>query len=311
MTKPLVVKFIARERPSEWRKYFDNDEHIVNNCKFVFNYENKNYDWLVVYDNIHLYEREELQCNKANTLLLTIEPEVIKKYKKDYTDQFGHILTSHTNEYLDHPNKHLRHQCMKWFYGKDRNPSREYILKGPSYESKSGLISSVYSVRSASKALYKKRDILIKYIHKQINQLDLYVYRNYFLFDKMDCLDKYKYHICIENYRKDHYITEKISDCFLGRCLPFYIGAPNITDYFPKDSFILLDIDDLEYSLNVIKESIVNNEFEKRRDAIEEARKIVIEKENLFYNLADIANNNHKELIKEDDVFIYNYFKFR
>ena len=51
-------------------------------------------------------------------------------------------------------------------------------------------------------------------------------------------------HIAVENHIAPHHWTEKLSDSFLGYCLPFYIGCPNAADYFPEQSFIGLDIED-------------------------------------------------------------------
>ncbi|TDT61025.1 glycosyltransferase family protein [Fonticella tunisiensis] len=56
---------------------------------------------------------------------------------------------------------------------------------------------------------------------------------------KYDVLKKYKFSICYENVRDIRgYITEKIFDCFFAGCVPIYLGAPNITDYVPENTFI-------------------------------------------------------------------------
>ena len=34
------------------------------------------------------------------------------------------------------------------------------------------------------------------------------------------------------------YVTEKIFNCFAAGCVPIYWGAPNVTDYIPKNCFI-------------------------------------------------------------------------
>ena len=34
------------------------------------------------------------------------------------------------------------------------------------------------------------------------------------------------------------YISEKIFDCFFAGCVPVYLGASNITDFIPSDTFI-------------------------------------------------------------------------
>jgi len=52
-------------------------------------------------------------------------------------------------------------------------------------------------------------------------------------------LPEYKFAICYENARDiPGYITEKIFNCFFSGCVPIYLGAPNITDYIPPETFI-------------------------------------------------------------------------
>jgi hypothetical protein len=57
--------------------------------------------------------------------------------------------------------------------------------------------------------------------------------------NKIDVLRLYKFCICFENISGiNGYITEKIFDCFFSKTIPIYLGAPNITNYIPKDCFI-------------------------------------------------------------------------
>ncbi len=56
---------------------------------------------------------------------------------------------------------------------------------------------------------------------------------------KRTILEQYKFSICYENLRDTPgYITEKIFDCFFAGCIPVYLGASNITDYIPEETFI-------------------------------------------------------------------------
>ena len=81
-------------------------------------------------------------------------------------------------------------------------------------------------------------------------------------------------------------LTEKLPDAFLGFTLPFYHGAPNASDYFPKESFIPIDIGDYERSRDIIRFHLANNEYDDRLPYIIEARRRVLEEENLFAILA-------------------------
>ncbi len=79
-----------------------------------------------------------------------------------------------------------------------------------------------------------------------------------------------------------HHITEKLPDAFLGYTVPFYHGAPNAADYFPRESFIAIDFENYERTREIIRSTIDNDEYKDRLPYIIEARKRVLEKHNLF-----------------------------
>jgi alpha(1,3/1,4) fucosyltransferase len=100
-------------------------------------------------------------------------------------------------------------------------------------------------------ALYNERKKVVLffehlYRNLQIDDFDLYGRGwNYWLlwkgaiWDKLEVFKNYKFAICYENMNGQvGYITEKIFDCFLGGCVPVYLGADNITDYVPPTCFI-------------------------------------------------------------------------
>jgi hypothetical protein len=52
--------------------------------------------------------------------------------------------------------------------------------------------------------------------------------------------ERYKYHIAIENYRREWYYTEKIINPLQCGTIPLYWGCPNINDIFPEVPIIPL-----------------------------------------------------------------------
>jgi|SRR3989344_1560068 len=56
--------------------------------------------------------------------------------------------------------------------------------------------------------------------------------------EKKQTYEKYRFAICYENSSFPNYITEKIFDCFFGFCVPIYLGASNINDHIPQNTFI-------------------------------------------------------------------------
>jgi hypothetical protein len=59
-------------------------------------------------------------------------------------------------------------------------------------------------------------------------------------FDEKEPYLDYKYHIAIENYRHDAYISEKFMNPILCKCIPIYWGAQYVETYFPTTCFKLL-----------------------------------------------------------------------
>ena len=49
---------------------------------------------------------------------------------------------------------------------------------------------------------------------------------------------KYKFSICYENAVFPGYVTEKMLDALFAGCVPIDLGAPDVTDYIPPETFI-------------------------------------------------------------------------
>ena len=70
---------------------------------------------------------------------------------------------------------------------------------------------------------------------------------------KFDALKEYKFSLSSENSSEKNYISEKFFDCILTNTVPVYYGCKNVGDLLPKNSFISIDIDDLEGTLTKLK----------------------------------------------------------
>lgn len=96
---------------------------------------------------------------------------------------------------------------------------------------------------------------------------------------KMEGLIPYRFSIAIENTSHRHYFTEKVFDCWITGTVPIYFGAANLSDFFPVDSFVQLQSLDIEIFSRLYNEGAFSDEeYSRRRSAIEEARQRVIEK---------------------------------
>ena len=68
--------------------------------------------------------------------------------------------------------------------------------------------------------------------------------------------ESYNYHIAIENYRSQHYFSEKIINPLLCATIPVYLGCVNIEQYFP-DNVILLS-GDVERDMELLRDIIAS-----------------------------------------------------
>jgi hypothetical protein len=111
------------------------------------------------------------------------------------------------------------------------------------------------------------------------------------LLKKIDGLHDYRFSIAIENSSLPSYITEKFYDCILAGCVPLYYGSPNISDFFPVDSFIALPINNIEECCRIIRE-LSEVDYERRIPALLEAQSLIREK----YSLSSVILNNVSQM---------------
>ncbi|MBD3813022.1 MAG: hypothetical protein IE917_12500 [Betaproteobacteria bacterium] len=310
MTKPrLRVKVISSTPTSTWLHQFPHNEPVWGECEFIFEREARDYDWLLVYDDVPArpgeakkVSREPLACPREHTLLVTMEPSSVKIYGNDYARQFGAVLTSQPEWTLRHPNRIYSQSALHWFYGVGRHrtvPFDDILDELP--QDKSHNVSMVYSPKAMRHTLHYHRARFMRELVELMPELDTFGrHSKRPLDDKADCLRAYRYHVAIENYIGEHHWTEKIADPFLGLTLPFYCGCPNLEAYFPEESFIRIDLHDAAGAAAVIREAIANREFDKRLPAIVEAKRRVMFEYNLFAVAAREIARLHRDGAKPE-----------
>lgn len=95
--------------------------------------------------------------------------------------------------------------------------------------------------------------------------------------DKRNGVIPFKYHIAVENQSIKNYFTEKVIDALMVGCLVFYWGCPNISEFF-GDAVIPVDFSHPERALEQIQTAMKNDEWGKRKNAIQSAREKIVSK---------------------------------
>ena len=224
---------------------------------------------------------EHLFCPREQTILCTWEPVSIKRYSKAYTWQFGHLLTNRPPEAEGHPHYHLGRGYFLWFV--------HDVPKPGAAADKPNVISAVCSSKQMKHTRHHDRFELVNALASGVDGFDWYGKGVKPLDRKEDALIPYKYHIAIENHIGVHHWTEKFADAILCECLPFYAGDPALTEIFPKDCYIPIPIDDPAEAVRIVKEAIANDEYAKRREAILEAKRLILTKYNFWHQVIEVV----------------------
>lgn len=322
MTEPprIRVKVVGHAGAALWLHQLPHGEPFWGDCEFIFDRAARDYDWLVAYEDVSPLPgqkrhtaKEVLACPRAHTLFVTAEPSSVKHYGRQFTGQFGVILTSQEAWALPHPERIFSFPPIHWFYGlSGESPVPFDDIASGDRLTKHADLSMVYSPKRMRHTMHRKRNAFMQQLIRGLPEMAVYGRGARKLIDKSEALDSYRYHVAVENHIGPHHWTEKLADAFLGLTLPFYVGCPNASDYFPRESFIPLDLDDPERAVAVIREAIRNDEFSRRLPAIREARCRVLYDYNLFAVLArEIAARHQPAAHADEETLIYSRYALR
>ena len=99
--------------------------------------------------------------------------------------------------------------------------------------------------------------------------------------DKADAILPCRYHLVLENTIMRSYWTEKLTDAWLGYAFPIVSGPPDLARWFPRESFVSIDIDDPAPAAKIVLATMKEGVSPERFAAILEARRRVMTEERL------------------------------
>lgn len=268
-------------------------DYVLKKYNIYFNKKEKECDYWIVFG--YLEHEEKSFVSPLNTILITFEPESVKKYSHRFLKQFNTIISS---QEIDHRN--LIKTATATFWPSNYTHSQLLNLPTPKKTKKLVIITSN---KKTTKGHEKRLKFALKLKKMFNNEIDIFGKGINSFDNKLDLLTSYKYSICIENSSYNDYWTEKISDCFLAYTVPIYFGCKNIYNYYPQNSIIDIDINNFKKSVKIIKNILENdNDYYTRLPKIKEAREIFLNKYhifNLIFNIIDKRTNvkEKKEII--------------
>lgn len=292
MKAPIRVKLIARGQPSlPWARQTLGGSGLWGDCQFLFDLGERDYDWLAVIDDVSRKPSgaEPLACADEHTILITTEPPTITHYGKAFAAQFRYVLTSQVEAAIPHPHRIHSTTGNLWFHGKSFDE-----LTNDEPPRKDSALSTVCSSKQQGHTLHQARYAFTQWLKSACPALEIYGHGVRFVEKKHEALDRYRYHLAIENHIAHHHWTEKFSDPVLSRCVPIYHGCPNLSDYFPEDSYLKIDINKPAAALETIIAEINDpHAYARRHDALIEARHLILERYNMLAILSAHISTHH------------------
>jgi hypothetical protein len=282
---------------------------------FIINQQVQKCDAWVVYQG--LYRPDETICPPERLFLYTYEPPGLHDFEQGFLDQFAKIVTAQRQ--IKHPGVLYRHQGQPWLAGVTRDinqnlhRSNEGRLNWEDFSKmqrpeKTKELSVICS-RKVHIPGHEQRLRFLDRLSSEIgNALDLFGYGHYPLVDKWEALAPYRFHLVLENSYVPDYWTEKLADAYLGYCLPLVWGCPNLTDYFPENSYVQLDTTHPEQAVAKVKDALSKGINGEMLNAILEARRRVLEEYNLFAEIRRLVQTtpvggSRKVCLKDENLY--------
>lgn len=242
------------------------------NVQFTFE-PVKDCDYVVVLNRVP--EDTEVCCPAENIWAIVQEPPVEEyQWLRQGFNNVSRVITSDVRwhaPYIMHDSL-----ALPWHVNKSYDELRR--LKRP--ENKPRNISWITS-NATGRHGHQRRMSFLNDI-KRLVDFDLFGRGFNPIDDKFTGIFPYKYTLAIENYSGMYYWTEKLSDCFLSWTMPIYYGCTNIDTYFPKESYLQIDITNPREAADIINQAVHDDAWKKSLDAIEHSRNLILHKYQFF-----------------------------
>ena len=272
-------------------------KRVWGECVFHINSDVIDCDWWFILHSSSLRARQVSVCDPTHVVFVSMEP--LEFNPPSFYDQFSTLVAC--DPYIKHPSL-LRQNPITWWAGIDVEFKNGHLFQ-PHYNYSYDDFASMgipdkhdrISIVTSTNRAFPGHESRLRFIESLMlsplaDRIDLFGGGHRPIHDKIDAMLPYKYHVCLENSVLRNYWTEKIADSYLGFALPIYYGCPNIADYFPRNSFLAIDIRDHAKAIRLISKAIANDMYLQRRSDLMVARARVLDDYNIFNLLSRIAS---------------------
>lgn len=236
----------------------------MNQGDIVFTTEKVDKADVVIIQNYLKYDRR-VTARSGYIWKWDNEPIVRRPFAKGLDRIYTHASADGDSRVITAP------PVLDWWVGRSHNDLSKLTPPKKTHD-----ISAIASTKAAIEG-HRRRSEFVTLLEREFPEIQVFGQgRPRELKDKWDGLAPFRYSVAIENTSKTDYWSEKVADCFLTYTVPLYFGATNIDEYFPKDSFIWLPLDNPDEALATIRDTLTNDDWESRLPALQDARRRVL-----------------------------------
>lgn len=243
----------------------------------------------------------------TNALLVLIiyEPPSIRYYPKKYLQQFD-IIISNFKISTHSPYNYIFPTCLEIDYTNLKINSRHDRI-------------CIFNTLKFKPMLVFMRSTLFLYLQK-INLCDMFGKNTKNgIANKGVVLNNYKYTLVIENYKDNTYFSEKLPDAIKCEVLTFYYGCKSSKifneNFIHPKSIIPIDINNFSKTISIIKDALINNEYEKRLKYIKLSKKNISSPDkdilSIIENITFERKDKQTRIIYNDKYFFIEKFFFK
>lgn len=251
----------------------------------------KECDLFITMDMVHMFKPVKTICRDGGFWCLPYEPPVERyRYLVETYKYFDFVNTAWRDFEYSNTVVHERFPILPYI---NQSPQEIKQFKVDNKITKQDKISAVISIANEFPG-HKLRAKFVNFLEEQNFTYSRFGNGYNYVADKKDALLPFKYSIAMENSAFPYYFTEKIGDCFACLTMPIYWGCPNIFEFFPAESMIIIDENDFPGSLERIEEAVRNDHYTKYFDAIVYAKEKLVDEYLLYPYICRLIDKYYK-----------------
>ena len=232
--------------------------------------------------------REVAEVDPRNTLFVSCEPPSKKIYPRRYYAQFHRVKSYRLQD--PHPRVSIADTGLNWYAGLSF-PGNRYEVSHPDLVAmnagpKQDKVSVICS-NTATTPGQKLRLTFLDQMKRHFGDRMVHFGKGFTpVGDKLEAIAPYAYHLVLENDRHPNYWSEKLSDAYLGRAFPFYVGCPNLGEFFPEDGFLPVDPTRPDAAVALMEAAMTAGRAAASAAEVERCRGLVLNDYNPFVRMA-------------------------